>query len=102
MRVILGLLGNAEDGEGLVGVDQIADVVVDDGGAGRIHECLDGAEHLSTLDQIAGARDIHSFEEGWIANVRRMGRGCMEDDTGLDLLEDGHDFRPGGNVAIVV
>ncbi len=73
------LVRHVEHGEGLVGVDEVADAVVHDGCAGSVDEGLDGLDTASTFKEIASAVDVDAIIE------RRVGeegdRRCSVDNN---------------------
>lgn len=87
MAVDLLLLGDVEHGEGLVGVDQVADAVVDDGCAGGVDECSDRLDAAGTLEEVACAADVDFVVEGGITGQGGWGGG-MDDDFGLNESEN--------------
>ena len=81
MAVDLLLVWDVKHGKGFVGIDQVADGVVNDGSAGGVDECLDCVEAASTFEEVACPIDIDSVIERGIAGECGWG-GSMYDDLG--------------------
>lgn len=64
MPVDFPLDGEEQEREGFIGVDQVADGIVDDKGAGSVDESLDRLDTASTFQKVPGALDIDGIEEG--------------------------------------
>lgn len=102
LGVVLGLQLTTDDGPALVGVVEVAHVVADDTGGGSVDEGLD-AGLLASLNDAAGALDVNLVEEslGRLAAVDDGG-GRVDDDVRADLVEEGSQAGPIGDVALAV
>ena len=60
--VVFFLLGAAEDGPSLVGVDEVADGVVDDGCGAGVYECLDSSYLCCALNEVLRSFDVDFVE----------------------------------------
>lgn len=96
------LLVARQDGEALVRVVQVVDIVADDAGRARVDQRLDpglltrlnnaiGAVHVDLLEQVLG-----------IGVIRSRGRCGVDDDVGLQLLEGGQKLLGVGDVDLLV
>lgn len=103
LGVVLLLLSASDDGVTLVRVVQVVLIVADDAGRAGIHKGLD-ARLLTGLNDGAGAADIDLAEEvvGRLAVAAYDGRGRVDDDVGLDPLQDLGQLGGIGDVALVV
>lgn len=102
LGVVLGLLGATDHGPPLVGIEQVGDVVADDAGRAGVDEGLD-AGVLAGLDDGLRALDVDLLEDVMgDLGVVGDGRGGVDDDVGLDLVEDGEQLLGVGDVALVV
>src|SRR5205823_1847521 len=86
-----------------VSVDQIASVVADNAGRACVHQRPD-ARLLACLDDGGGPVDIDLLEQGVRDLVVGLGggRGGVDDDVGLGLVEDGLEFVGIGDVGVEV
>lgn len=103
LGVVLLLLGASDDGIILVCVEQVGLVVADDAGRAGIHKGLD-ARLLASLDDGLGAADIDLAEQlmGGLALAAGHGRRRVDDDVGLDGLQQLGQLGNVGDVALVV
>ena len=103
LRVVLALLGSADDGPALVGVDEIGLVITHDTGGAGIDEGSN-SRLLARLDDGGGAIDIDLLEERMrdaVVGLGRRRRG-VDDNLGLDLVEDSFELVGVGDVGIKV
>lgn len=87
-----GPLGREDDDDGrVVGRhDEIARAVLDDGSAGRVDECLDGAGGLGGVKQNLRFPDVDFLVEAQI-KIQGDWRRCVEDRVWADPAEIGGD-----------
>lgn len=103
LGVVLLLLNAPNDGIVLVRVEQVGLVVADDAGRAGVHKGLD-ARLLAGLDDGLCAADIDLAEElmGRLALAADDGRRGVDDDVGLDRLQQLGQLGGVGDVALVV
>ena len=90
-----------QDGESLVGVEEVGNVVVDYGGGGCEDEGSGGTNAGGGGEEVSGSGDVH-IEEVRVVMDHGVRAGGVEDGTWLGLFENGVDGWGGGDVAGVV
>lgn len=101
LGVVVGLELAFEDGPALVGIDEVSDGVTDNRGGAGVDERSDAGLAAGVNDAL-GALDVDFVQEGIGRLGDGHGRGGVDHDIWLDLLEDRNDRFERGDVSVEV
>lgn len=103
LRIVLALLSSADDGPAFVRIDEVGLVITHHTGGTGVNEGSN-ARLLTRLDDGGGAVDVDLLEQRMGDAIVGLGgrRRGVDDDLGLDLVEDGFELGSVGDVGLEV